>query len=655
MKPLLLIVISYISGILFFDLFTAEYDLFFSLLTGSLLVLIPLIKGIHPFSFFRKFFTISTFLFWFFSGGVQTYYKHPTFQSNYYENFYQEGDQLLVNLQEVSTTSSGKFQKSIGEIKALIHGSDTLSVKGNILCYFETTQRPLQRNSLVLINSHIKPIENKGNIGEFDSQRYWKYKQVSQMTFAFQDQYLLIGKGKLTLHHFFLNCRDYLSKIVDQYTHGQNAAIIKGLVLGDRSSIEYETTQTFSHTGAMHVLAVSGMHVAILVLILNWVLQQFPRWISKRTAIIISLVVVWFYSLMTGFSPSVSRAAWMFTFLMGGALLRRDYHPVNGLLFSALIILIWNPYSLFDIGFELSYFAMIGIFTIFPYLQKQLVFQNKYIQNIWEGTALGIAAQIFTTPFALYYFHQFPNYFWITNIALSLYGTLILAGGLILFLLGYFSLLGKIVGFLLSWVVFSMLWMMRAIEGLPDSVSQGFTVSLLEVCALYLTIILFFWSLLSKKIKLMISILASCLIVLSFTIYNRFENLTNGRFVVFNDKEVVFAIKKGNQTALFYNHQKIDEKKATSFLSSFDKIYPSKVLKTVPFNAQENIQIQMDTLKVNVQVERSQVKISFPTQHFIISTKSQPENQLFKTILLPNIKGEIADHYLEDGAFNWRF
>lgn len=653
MKPLTLILGSYIIGIIVFDNWLSDYDIFYYLLIGILISTSFIIKGLKTFNPFRKVFSISTFLFWFLAGGIQVHFQQLSSHADYYENISVEEDSFLVKLKDVSLTSTKKFYKAIGEIEVVMKATDTVSTSGNILAFLEVSEEePLQRNDYILLKAQLKNFENKGNVGEFDAKRYWKYKQIDKMVFVFTDNYTRIGQAKFELQDIFLNCRDFLGKIIDKNMSGQEAAVTKGLVLGDRSSIESETTQTFSSTGAMHVLAVSGMHVAILVLILNWILQRFPKYINKRTAVIISLCIVWFYSLMTGFSPSVSRAAWMFTFLTGGTLLHRNYHPVNGLLFSALLILLWNPYALFDIGFQLSYCAMIGIFTVFPYLRKQLVFKNNFINNIWEGTALGIAAQLFTTPFALYYFHQFPNYFWITNIALSAYGTIILAGGLLLFTANFIPILAKGLGFVLSFVLFSMLWLMRTIESLPDSVSQGFTIEIGVVLLLYLVISTFFYSILQKKLKLLITTLLVAMVMVIQIVHTRYINTKTDRLVIFNEQSPVLLLKKQNQSFAFYDSTKITQQKTAILTASFQKVYPSKNLRLIHFSNEKNIKIAINEWVLQLENQTGGFFIHLPNEKFFFRTTHLYGEEQSKTILAANLEDDSAFHELKSGAFN---
>lgn len=143
---------------------------------------------------------------------------------------------------------------------------------------------------------------------------------------------------------------------------GKNLAIALALILGDKSLIDSEITASFTNTGAMHVLAVSGLHIGIIMQILMVVFSQFPRFISKRKAIFTVVVLMWFYAFITGLSPSVLRAVFMFSVLVVAQLMGKNYSAINTLFFTGFVLIFINPFTLFDIGFQLSFLAMLGIF-----------------------------------------------------------------------------------------------------------------------------------------------------------------------------------------------------------------------------------------------------------------------------------------------------
>jgi competence protein ComEC len=161
-----------------------------------------------------------------------------------------------------------------------------------------------------------------------------------------------------------------------------------GILLGDKSYLNLELKDAFSGAGAMHLLAVSGLHVGIFLVILQWIFKTFGRKLPRWFRFLLIVAVLWLYAGITGFSPSVNRAVTMFSFVAMGTLLGRRYNSMDGLLASAMILLAIKPYYLFDIGFQLSYFAMLGIFLFSPLIERSLPIKKKWLQFIWSGTAV---------------------------------------------------------------------------------------------------------------------------------------------------------------------------------------------------------------------------------------------------------------------------
>ena len=181
---------------------------------------------------------------------------------------------------------------------------------------------------------------------------------------------------------------------------------MSALVVGDKSELEVELKQGFSIAGAMHVLAVSGLHVGIIYKVLEFLFNLlFRNKKYQRLQAIIILIVLWSYAFITGLSPSVLRAVWMFSFIVIANLKLSHPNVYNTLAASAFFILVMNPNYLFHVGFQLSYIAVLGIVSIYPLLYRLLKSNNRFLNAVWGLTVVSIAAQISTFPIALYYFH----------------------------------------------------------------------------------------------------------------------------------------------------------------------------------------------------------------------------------------------------------
>ncbi len=193
-----------------------------------------------------------------------------------------------------------------------------------------------------------------------------------------------------------------------------NTAIIYALLTGDKAGIDKSIRRDFARSGVVHVLAVSGMHVGMLFLVLNFLFKYAVR--SKKIRAVLILICLWSYCAVAGFSPSISRACTMFTFIIVADSLGRRTSIYNSIAASAFLLLIINPANLLEIGFQLSYSAVIGIVWMHPKLNSMLSIGIPVVKPVWSLCCVSIAAQLGTLPLVLYYFGQFPTYFLISNL-----------------------------------------------------------------------------------------------------------------------------------------------------------------------------------------------------------------------------------------------
>jgi competence protein ComEC len=380
--------------------------------------------------------------------------------------------------------------------------------------------------------------------------------------------------------------RDYFATNLSFFLNGQELELAQALLLGDRAGLDKDVTEAFGRTGAMHILAVSGLHIGILMQILMFGFSFFPRLISKKKALILVMIIAWFYALLSGFSASVIRSVVMFSMLILGNLLSKKVHSINILAFSAFVMLCWNPYFLFDLGFQLSYAAMLGIFLFYPFLKQQFYSRFKIIRMVYEGTAIGITAQVFTLPLTLYYFHQFPNYFWLTNIALMAFSFVVLALGVILFILFFSVFLQNIIGYVLEKVMTLMLWIVDSIDKLPLAVAYGFELTKIQVLGLYLLILLFYYVLLKRNVFCLKVVLSVCLVMTGVLVLKRSENI-NDSFVMFFGGNIPFVVVRENEHNVFVVKSKSGFSNKYIVLSKgFEKIFPGNNKYLNMFNRQ---------------------------------------------------------------------
>jgi competence protein ComEC len=572
----------------------------------------------------------------------------PENQSLSVENIFLPGDKIIGSIATISKTS-GTFQKCEVEVNRVIQYTDTVKARGRILVFVEDTLGVLSRKDVFVFQSDLELIENKNNPGEFDSRKFWKHKSINRVAFVAADQFKKIGLEHRKLMDVFVNWRESFSEIIDRYlAAGDENAVAKGLILGDRTSIDSEVSRKFGNTGAMHVLAVSGLHVAILVQILTFVLSLFKRWISKKRALLLALIIVWIYAALTGFSPSVARSALMFTLLAGSTLFEKNYIPLNSLALSAILLLVWNPHYLYDIGFQLSYLAMTGIFLFYQPLSKLFYAKWKWVRTAWEGTMVGIAAQIMTLPLTLFYFHQFPNYFILTNLGLMVFSFLVLAFGIALFALVWTPFIPKVIAFLLTFSLTAMLWIINFVDALPGSVSMAFVLQPWQVLFLFLLILSVFTALKLKRMNGLRITLFLATIWVTLLVFNRFERMNKMQICFVNDTNPTFIVQHKQQSFCFYVNNKTD-KKVKYVSQAFQKVHAGQ-MHYYEISNQREVTLNFERNKLEIYREDNGYDILINGKRYFYATKDGYYKPNSTIITAPWIDEKLSTYSLAKGA-----
>jgi competence protein ComEC len=285
----------------------------------------------------------------------------------------------------------------------------------------------------------------------------------------------------------------------------------------------------------VHIIAISGMHLALIYVMLVWVFGKIPGINkSKLVQVILILACLWLFSLLTGASASVIRAAVMFTFITIGTNLQKKSSIYNSLAASAFVMLCYNPFYLWDVGFQLSYLAVVGIIIFQKPIYNWMYVKNKYVNDVWKLTAVSLAAQTLTFPICIYYFHQFPNFFLITNIIAVPLSSVILYAEIGLVALFWIPFVGSYLGKAVAWLVWLMNEVILKINALPYTVWDKIPASVLSTILLYATVFGISYWLLHKNLKLF-KFAIVCL--LAFTIvqsYGNWQIKNQQKLIVYN-------------------------------------------------------------------------------------------------------------------------
>lgn len=448
-------------------------------------------------------------------GWILTHFNTPIHDPNHFLNSAEFTHYQAVISSNAETKA--KTYKVEAQVKAIKTSEGWQKTKGKVLLYFNknSSTRP-NYGDVFLLKGMPREIEEPKNPFEFDYRRFMQFRGIYAHHFLYENDFVKTGyqPQNQILRFAFAANRYADSLFVKNIGTEQEYAIATAVVIGTRDYIDNDLLNAYSAAGAVHVLSVSGMHVAILFVVLQFLFKKIKNLKNGNlifAAIVISLL--WIYAIFTGLSSTVLRATVMFTIVQIAEVITRKGNIYNTLSVSAFILLCYNPYWVLDVGFQLSYLAIVGIVYLHPYLKTLITPTNPILKNIWEISCVSFSAQLATFPLGVYYFHQFPSYFLLANPFVFWISELILPFGLFMLLFSWFPFVPQVVGFLLKWILWSLNKIIFLVESIPFSTIKGFSISIFELFCIYIIVVLvlaFFRQIELKYLK--ISLL--CLVIL---------------------------------------------------------------------------------------------------------------------------------------------
>jgi len=386
--------------------------------------------------FQKPYFGIATYLSFFCLGAVNHQLRSPDHQAGHYIHFLSEENNPCLTIEMLNTQKPDNFyHRFIAEVK-MVNSSAT---HGKLLVYLPKDSgiiMPSPGDQITVFTQPKAPPEAL-NPGQFNYANFLRSKDIFRQITIHPEEIIRHNRDHRDFLSQIHDLRNSLLQKLEAYPFGvEELSIVKALTLGHRNSIDKDLYRSYAAAGAIHVLAVSGLHVGIIYFILNWIFQPL-LFLPKGRKIMVLLVVLSlaFYALITGMSPSVTRAVTMFSFFGMARLLNRPTNSINNLFLSFFFLLLWNPKWLFDVGFQLSYTAVFFILWIHPKIHT--FYKAKYFADrlIWSTLSVSFCAQLGVAPLSIYYFNQFPGLFLLSNaVVLPFIGVLVGSGLLLLFL-----------------------------------------------------------------------------------------------------------------------------------------------------------------------------------------------------------------------------
>ncbi len=475
-------------------------------------------------------------------GALLTWQKDIRHNKNWYGNYYRDRSYLLVRIDE-PLVEKNKSYKADGYVESIIQNGVTIPCKGKLLLYFskDSLGPGLKYGDRIIIHKDLQQIKNSGNPGAFNYQRYAAFQAIFHNVFLKGKDWVRIKERNAFVvnkfKQFIYSTRQYILDVLRNniQTGKDELAIAEALLIGYTNDLDKDLVQAYSNTGVVHIIAISGMHLALIYVLLVWIFGKIPvinR--SKWLQLFLILACLWLFSLLTGASASVLRAAVMFSCIAIGKNLKKQASIYSSLSASAFLLLCYDPHYLWSVGFQLSYLAVLGIVIFQKPLYDLFYFKNTWIDKIWQLISVSTAAQILTFPVCIYYFHQFPNLFLITNLIAVPLSSIILYAAIALLVFStvpYIGLwLGKLVGGLTWCMNKFILW----VNETPIAVWDKIPATVLSTCLLYVIVACCTgWLINTNKKYFRLALIA----LLAFAVvgdYNKWQASKQQKLVVYN-------------------------------------------------------------------------------------------------------------------------
>ncbi len=552
---------------------------------------------------------------------------------NHYLHQYKNYTHAKIKLNE-NPIEKEKTVKATVEIISLLNNNIHKSCEGLIIVYFAKNELSfnLKKNDEIIIPINFNEIKNRGNPGEFDYKNFCVNKNIFHQQFLKQNEWKKTGHTPVFIISYFDNFSEKILTLIEKYIpKKENYAISKALLIGYRDEIDSDTYQAFANTGLVHLIAISGMHLGIFYLgILKLILQLNYFKKRRKLATIIALLFMWSFALLTSLPASILRSGIMFSALAISQFIERKVSSINVLSFTAFILLLIKPLWLFDVGFQLSFLAVLGILIFYKPIYNKLKHSNKIIDFFIQLTSVSLAAQIFTFPISIYFFHQMPLLFLITNlVAIPLVSILLYC---LIFLIvvspiPYLAIItGKIISFLLEFLIqlitFFNSFSFVSWQQIHCTVFQTI---LLYALVFFLAIFIFY----KNKSALILSI-CSAIIFVFISISFKINTTTTNQFIVLNSFASPIIIQKGNKANLLSDSNLIIDKKFITYaLKPCETIFGFTTTSKPLFSKTENNYFSLFQLNNQIVLQIKNWKAlstsKLKADYVIFSDKNLPE------------------------------
>ncbi|CAM1345075.1 ComEC/Rec2 family competence protein [Tenacibaculum amylolyticum] len=500
----------------------------------------------------RTVYTITTYILFVFLGISTTYITNSKNYVNHYIKTLKDHPTVLLEISSVLKSNS-----YYNRYKADVLQLDQQKATGRVILNIrkDSLAPKLTPNTILLTPSNLKEINSPLNPHQFDYRKYLLTQGIYHQIFTNSKNVQLISNSKNSIRGIAYKIRSKIQRSLEKHFSQNEFAVINALLLGQRDEISKDLLESYTKAGAIHILAISGLHIGILAFFLSFLLTPIERLpYGKVIKSVLLIVLLSSFAILTGLSASVVRAVTMFSFMIIGMNMNQQQPIEHSLIASMFFLLLIHPMFLFSVGFQLSYLAVFSIVWIQPLLYS--LWKPKYwlIDKTWQLSTVSIAAQLGVLPISLYYFHQFPSLFLLSNLLIIPFLGFILFGGILIAVLALLNVLpnilaicyGKIIAFMNAIII----WISKQEVFVLTEISMSYV----ELFLWYIILVVSFQFIKKATVKRLIFVLSSIFILQITLVIQKYTKNQKNEFIIFHkNKSSLTGIRKGQILQLFPN------------------------------------------------------------------------------------------------------
>lgn len=539
-----------IIGILLGYFLHLKPQIIISLSIGLFVVLTVVSYFVTSFLKLNGLFTVFSYLF-FVAIGILVVTLHNKKNNKYhYSNYLKTTNRVVLSIKS-KQKSTAYYNKYIAEVSQ-VNNNKTIGFV--LLNTTKDTLKTLTIGDVVYTKTTLQKIEEPLNPNQFNYQNFLEKKQIFHQITVGNLKFL---KHEVTLYGVMANVRQQILKSLKKYNfNNDELAIINALLLGQRNNVSKTLMQSYTNAGAIHILAVSGLHIGVLLYILQFLLTPltFLRY-GKQIRIVTVIIFLWLYALLAGLSPSIIRAVTMFTAISIGSLFQKRTVVLHSLFISLFILLLLHPLYLFSVGFQLSYLAVFSIIYFYPLFLK--IYHPKHVVTsfFWQLFSVSLSAQIGILPLSLFYFHQFPGLFFLSSLVIIPVLGIILGLGIVVIILALLNVLPLSLAYLFAKIINMMNTFITYIGKQDHFLFTHIQWSILLLITSYIIIITWyrFWNKITIS-RLQFALL-SILLFQSVLFFEKHQTQQSNQYIVFNQFRKSLALNRHGKKMTVYSPQ----------------------------------------------------------------------------------------------------